>query len=122
MLVDARLSRPGGAIIQRGRHLIRPAQDCSRSYGGAVTFCRIDTISTSGFAQTPIGQIDAGSFGCHTYNRRAGLEVIDIFGEVRGLREATISYVPLASDMRISELLEESPLPVRRPMKLAVRS
>jgi hypothetical protein len=121
-LIDARLSRSGGAIIERGGRLIRPAQDCSRGYGGAVTFCRIDTLGAQGFAQTPIGRIDAGSFGCHTYNRQAGLEVIDIFGQVRGLRDATISYVALASDTRISELLDQYPAPARREVTAAAHS
>jgi hypothetical protein len=98
ILIDATLSRPGGAFIRRGGRTLRPVQDCARGYGGAVTFCQIDALGESEFAQTPVGRIRSGTFGCHTYNRRSGLEVIDLFGHTRGLREVTTSYGPLASD------------------------
>jgi hypothetical protein len=94
VLIDAKLSRPAGAFIRRSGRTLRPVQDCSRSYGGAVTFCQIDALGESEFAQTPVGRIRSGTFGCHTYNydRRSGLEVIDLFGHVRGFREVTTSY------------------------------
>ncbi len=99
-LIDARLSRPAGALIRRDGRLLRPAQDCSRGYGDAVTFCRVDAIDASTFAQTPVGRIESGLFGCHTYNRCEGLEVVDLFGEVRNVREAVVSYAPIAPEAR----------------------
>ncbi|WP_439923011.1 glucosamine inositolphosphorylceramide transferase family protein [Nitrobacter sp. JJSN] len=121
-LIDARFSRPGGAVIeQKGRYL-RPAQDCSRDYGGAVTICRIDAIDFSEFVQTPVGRIEAGSFGCHTYNRHAGLETIDIFGQVGGLQEATVSYIPLVPDTRGSTTIDEAALQAGLGIRLATRS
>ncbi|MGX5800345.1 glucosamine inositolphosphorylceramide transferase family protein [Bradyrhizobium sp. Arg314] len=102
VLLDAALSRPAGAVIQHSGRTLRPVQDCARGYGGAVTFCRIDALGTSEFAQTPVGRIRSGAFGCHTYNRRSGLEVIDLFGHVRGLRQVTTSYRPLAPDVPAS--------------------
>ena len=68
-----------------------------------MTFCQIDALGESEFAQTPIGRIRSGRFGCHTYNRRSGLEVIDVFGHIRGLQEVTTSYGPIAPDARTSE-------------------
>jgi hypothetical protein len=116
VLIDATLSRPAGAFIRRGGRTLRPVQDCARGYGGAVTFCQIDALGESEFAQTPIGRIRSGRFGCHTYNRRSGLEVIDLFGHIRGLREVTTSYWPLAPDARTSGALGQ-PLtwPTSRP-------
>ncbi|MER8824348.1 hypothetical protein NKH70_32290 [Mesorhizobium sp. M0991] len=102
VLLDATLSRPAGAVIQHGGRMLRPVQDCSRGYGGAVTFCRIDALGESEFAQTPVGRIRSGAFGCHTYNRRSGLEVIDLFGHIGGLREVTTSYRLLVSDAPVS--------------------
>lgn len=97
LLIDATLSRPAGAFFRRGGRTLRPAQDCSHRYGGAVTLCQIDALNRSEFAQTPVGRIRCDAFGCHTYNRRSGMEVIDLFGRVSGLREVTASYGLLAS-------------------------
>ncbi|MGY8635130.1 hypothetical protein RAD15_21880 [Bradyrhizobium sp. 14AA] len=97
VLIDATLSRPAGAFIQHGERTLRPVQDCSRQYGGAVTFCQIDALDRSTFVQTPVGRVRTGAFGCHTYNRQSGLEVLDLFGNVNGLREVSASYGPLAS-------------------------
>ncbi len=98
VLIDARLSRPGGACIRRGGHTLRPVQDCGRGYGGALTLCQIDALDESEFAQTPIGRIRSERFGCHTYNydHQSGLEVIDLFGDLRGPRQVKASYEPFA--------------------------
>ena len=121
-LIDARFSRPAGAVIERNGHYLRPAQDCSRGYGGAVTLCRIDAIGFSDFIQTPVGRIEAGSFGCHTYNRYAGCETIDIFGQVGGLQEATVSYVPLGTDTRSLASVDKAALHAEFDVRLAARS
>jgi hypothetical protein len=99
ILIDASLSRPAGAFIEHGGQILRPVQNCSRGYGDAITLCRIDALGPSEFAQTPVGVIRAASFGCHTYNRGSGLEVIDMFGRVRRLREVTASYEPLSPEV-----------------------
>ncbi|WP_334396427.1 glucosamine inositolphosphorylceramide transferase family protein [Bradyrhizobium sp. AZCC 2289] len=97
VLIDATLSRPAGAFIRRGGRTLRPVQDCSRRYGGGVTFCQIDALDRLNFAQTPVGRMQCGTFGCHTYNRQSDLEVIDLLGHVRGLREVTACYGAFAS-------------------------
>ncbi|HEX7881338.1 MAG TPA: hypothetical protein VF499_01195, partial [Afipia sp.] len=79
--------------------VLRPVQNCSRGYGDAVTLCRIDALRLSEFSQTPVGVIRAAGFGCHTYNRRSGLEVIDMFGRITRLREVTASCRPLSADV-----------------------
>jgi hypothetical protein len=77
--------------------MMRPVQDCSRLYGGALSLCRIDTVDGN-FSQTLRGVIHAGDLGCHTYNNYAGLEVIDIFGRTRdvknGFPHVTAYYSP----------------------------
>jgi hypothetical protein len=96
VLIDAILSRPGGAMFKHDGHHLRPAQDCSRLYGGALVLCRLDGLSSETFSQTPVGRIHCGALGCHTYNYSAGLEVIDVFGPQRGLKAATAFFVPAA--------------------------
>jgi hypothetical protein len=97
VMIDAVSSRPAGAFIRDGGRTLRPAQDCGRYYGRGLTLCRIDTLNETTFAQTAIGRIDSGRFGCHTYNRNAGLEVIDLWGRPGRRRSVTIRCCPLAS-------------------------
>jgi hypothetical protein len=92
--IDARLSRPAGAFIRQAGRTLRPVQDCARGYGGGVTFCRLDALDDTTFAQTPVGRIGSGPFWCHTYNRRSGLELVDLFGRVQDGREVTVTYDP----------------------------
>ncbi|MBB4004403.1 glucosamine inositolphosphorylceramide transferase family protein [Aurantimonas endophytica] len=92
--IDAACSRPAGALFQRGEWLLRPVQDCSRFYGGGLTFFRVDALNNLTFEQTPVGRIVAGTSGCHTYNRHHGLEVIDLFGRFREGQETSIAYQP----------------------------
>lgn len=96
VLFDAILSRPAGAVFRKGKLSLRPVQDCSRGYGCAVSLCRLDALGETEFAQTLVGRIQCGSFGCHTYNCRSGLEVIDLFGPIRGLQTVAASYQALA--------------------------
>jgi hypothetical protein len=95
VLLDAMRCRAAGAPFRRKGDILRPVQDCSRIYGGAITFNRVDALNEAGFRQTVIGRIECGTPGCHTYNRRAGLEVLDIFGATRGLAHVTASYTPI---------------------------
>jgi hypothetical protein len=94
VLVDAMMSRPAGAIIQRDGHQIRPVQDCLREYGGAVPLYRVDRLAPDDFSQVLIGTIHCGSRGCHTYNNYSGLEVIDVFGR-KSSNEITVFFDPL---------------------------
>jgi hypothetical protein len=100
VLIDATLSRPAGAFVREGGHTLRPVQDCGRVYGGGVTFCRLDALNGTTFEQTPVGRIWSGPFGCHTYNRNAGIEVIDLFGKFNGPQEVAAAYCPLSASAR----------------------
>ncbi len=46
-----RSSRPAGALILAGERLLRPAQDCSATYGGAVTVNRIERLTPTEFRE-----------------------------------------------------------------------
>jgi hypothetical protein len=96
ILTNSRLCRPGGAMFQGQQGLLRPVQDCADMYGGALSMCRIDSLEPNRFHQTIVGRIHGGTFGCHTYNHVAGLEVIDLFGRLRGLTSATAFFTPIA--------------------------
>jgi hypothetical protein len=94
ILLDARHSRCGGALFERNGALLRPAQDCSSTYGGALDFNRVDVLNETDFRQTEVGRISCGTFGCHTYNRHAGIEAIDLFGATFRLGHVNARYAP----------------------------
>lgn len=88
---DVRCARPAGAIQRWGSALVRPAQDCSRRYGGAVTFRQIDVLSADGYAEHEIARIDPADLGggaraVHTYASDGAYEAVDL--RERSLRSA----------------------------------
>jgi hypothetical protein len=48
---DVRASRPGGSFFEHDGKLYRPAQDCSRTYGGALQIQRIDKLTPADFVE-----------------------------------------------------------------------
>lgn len=50
---DPRSSRPGGTPFEHAGKLYRPAQDCSRTYGGAVTINEVLELSPIAFSEAP---------------------------------------------------------------------
>jgi hypothetical protein len=77
--LDARSSRPAGPLVRWDGHLLRPAQDCSRGYGGAITWCEIEELTPERFRETVVGRLGReGRYrGLHTYSQAAGFEVVD---------------------------------------------
>lgn len=84
--LDARSARPAGKLFRRGGRWIRPAQDCSVSYGGALTLNHLVALTPERFEERALRHLAPpwpGDFpGLHTLAHGAGLEVID--GRVRG--------------------------------------
>jgi hypothetical protein len=80
--VDIAGARSAGTPFVFNGSLIRPAQDCSHTYGGAVALNRIIELTPTRFAEEPIGRIepDPRSFYCdgvHTLCVSDGLILID---------------------------------------------
>jgi len=55
---DITSARPAGTPFWAGGSLIRPAQDCSRSYGGAITLNRIVALTPTEFHEETVGRIE----------------------------------------------------------------
>ena len=69
--MDVRSSRNGGSIFRVADQLIRPAQDCSRTYGGALILNRILECTPERYREEPIARLlpdELGPFpaGVHT--------------------------------------------------------
>ena len=80
--IDARSSRPGGTPFRVGDGLYRPAQDCSREYGGALTINHVVLCTPDAYREEPAATLrpdPGGAFpdGLHTLSFGEGLAVID---------------------------------------------
>ncbi|MBZ9763163.1 formyl transferase [Mesorhizobium sp. CA8] len=81
LLIDIASARPAGRMVGRNGQLLRPVQDCRRSYGAALGIARVTQLDESGFEQVveTILNPSAGWAGrkLHTLNEAGGLEFID---------------------------------------------
>lgn len=80
--IDVRSSRPAGTVFRVGGNLIRPAQDCSDSYGCALTMNRIIECTPESYAEEPIATLlpnPNGRFpdGLHTFSVTSNGVLID---------------------------------------------
>ena len=80
--VDIAGARSAGSPFVFNGSLIRPAQDCSRTYGGAVVLNRVSELTPTRFAEEPIGRIEPGPRspyrdGVHTLCVCDGLILVD---------------------------------------------
>jgi len=81
--MDARWARCAGRIFVQDGQLVRPAQDCSRIYGGSIEFRAIVALNEREYSEktidvlTPEAWKGEGAIGVHTYDRAGGIEVID---------------------------------------------
>jgi hypothetical protein len=76
-------ARPGGRIIRLGKSLLRPAQDCSESYGAALHLCRIELLSPTAYVERIVQRIEprdiGGGFaqGLHTLDHTENYVILD---------------------------------------------
>ncbi len=54
---DVTSARPAGPPFMLAGQLYRPAQDCSQTYGGAVTLNQVLALSPATFQEQPVGQL-----------------------------------------------------------------
>lgn len=74
-------SRPAGRLFHWNGRLIRPAQDSAREYGYAVVFNEVTALTTTTFAEEPIGRLEPGwvpgNRGSHTWDFLDDIVVVD---------------------------------------------
>lgn len=80
--IDARSCRPGGTPFWVDGQLFRPAQDCSREYGGALVVNRVEICTPDEYREQPAATLlpdPHGPFpdGLHTLSLGNGHAVID---------------------------------------------
>lgn len=79
---DVRCARPAGPFLRDGGRLLRPAQDGSRRYGGALRLQEVVELSQDRYLERPAGELRAdglrGVRAVHHLSAAAGLEAIDV--------------------------------------------
>lgn len=82
-------ARPAGHLFRVGDKLIRPAQDCTESYGCALNFYEVTNVEDGCYEEILIRKLHPDEVrsdlnrphqGLHTYNFTDSYEVIDIKG------------------------------------------
>lgn len=98
---DKSVARPGGNFIRENGKIIRVAQDCASSYGAGLVFCEVDSVWPE-YKEHVVKRtypqdieilpesknVHKKYIGTHTYNRLAGLEVIDLKYQSYSLAES----------------------------------
>jgi hypothetical protein len=79
---DSASSRSAGTPFTYKEHLYRPAQDCSRTYGGRIILNRIETLTDREFKEQPVAVIEPyrkGPYpdGVHTVSAVGNLTFVD---------------------------------------------
>jgi len=78
---DVRSARPAGRLFHRGDRLIRPAQNCSRTYGGSLVLCEVLELTPTAYREQVIADLAPpsipGNSRFHTLSFSERLEVID---------------------------------------------
>jgi hypothetical protein len=81
IVADASRARPAGQVFVHEGVLMRPGQDCSQSYGGAIVLNRIDALSPTEYRETPISTLGPEWFpaakGTHTLNHSEHYQTAD---------------------------------------------
>lgn len=83
--VDRASARPGGTpLVSADGRILLPVQDCSRTYGGAITLLEIETLDTTRFAArsglrlTPPAAAAPFDAGLHTLSAAGPVTLIDV--------------------------------------------
>jgi hypothetical protein len=80
--VDRSSARPGGTPFVHAGELFRPAQDCSRTYGGRIVLMRITSLTPDHFAEEHAAAVEPQPGwpfpdGLHTLSAAGDLTLID---------------------------------------------
>jgi hypothetical protein len=105
VVIDAARARPAGRIIRLGTQLLRPGQDCRKSYGAAITLSEIELLSARHYRERPLQRLESHLFegayadGLHTLDHTAHHVLIDSKRYV---------FHPLAAVFKIADRLRRA--------------
>ncbi|HVL76502.1 MAG TPA: hypothetical protein VM406_10850 [Noviherbaspirillum sp.] len=115
---DVRCARPAGRIFEHRGAWYRPAQDCSRRYGGAIDVRRIEAIDEHTYREVSAGRIEAdwhaGLSGIHTLNHAGRLTCIDVIRRRPKWPAARVTRMDSVFDSLAKAKRAPSTLPARQ--------
>jgi hypothetical protein len=99
--VDVRSARPGGTPFWHEGALYRPAQDCSRTYGGSVAFNRVVRLTRNSYIEECVARLEPAANatyarGLHTVSAAGNATLVDakrnvfVFSQFRTILRATM--------------------------------
>lgn len=88
--IDVRSARPGGTPFVHAGVLYRPAQDCSRTYGGRILINRVLTLTPTAFQEETAAQVDPDISGPYP----EGLHTLSAVGAVTLIDGKRIRFIP----------------------------
>src|SRR6185436_19157488 len=102
---DLRSARPAGPLFEHNGALYRPAQDCSRAYGGAIALNRIRVLSATDFVEETVSVLEPdprGPFpdGLHTLMGVGNITLVDGKRHARSFKRLAWGLKQLAHGRR----------------------
>jgi len=88
--IDIRSARPAGTPFHHNGILYRPAQDCSKTYGGRVAINEVSLLSPTAFREEVVATVEAYDFGLY----REGIHTLSGVGEVTLIDGKRNLFVP----------------------------
>jgi hypothetical protein len=89
---DIRSSRPAGTPFTHGGHLYRPAQDCSKTYGGRIILNRVTKLTPTEFEEQSAAVIEPYADGPYP----EGVHTVAAVGDVTILDGKRLRFIPSA--------------------------
>lgn len=75
---DISSSRPAGTPVFHEGSLYRPAQDCSKVYGGRIVFNRVTRLTPTDFREEPVAFVEPDETGPYP----AGMHTLSVAGDI----------------------------------------
>jgi hypothetical protein len=108
--IDKASGRPAGPLFVADGKLIRPAQDCSSTYGGAVVLNEVKQLDCNGFHEEPLRRLGPEK------DYPNGLHSICSAGEMTIIDGKRWEFQPLDMPRRLITSLQNHSRPFRRPV------
>jgi hypothetical protein len=106
---DIRSSRPAGTPFMHDGYLHRPAQDCSRSYGGGIVLNRVTRLTPTEFEEEPVTVIEPYENGPY----RDGIHTVSAAGDVTIIDGLRRRFASSALRRNVAQILDQTKVSIQ---------